>query len=127
MTSLSLVLMTLSNGFITLIFFIFFLRFATSFFHPIGIGWISRIYKKDKLDWAMGIQSGAADLGTFIAILTTLSITQLTHWTVPFYIWACICILGLLVSLVLTRQLNKEFEIFIQGNGRGCVPSDEKN
>ncbi|MBE3139306.1 MAG: MFS transporter, partial [Thermoplasmata archaeon] len=42
MTSLSLVLMTLSNGFITLILLIFFLRFATSFFHPIGIGWISR-------------------------------------------------------------------------------------
>ena len=86
MTSLSLVLMTISNGFITLIFLIFFLRFATSFFHPIGIGWISRIYKKNKLDWAMGIQSGSADLGTFIAILTTLSITQFTHWTVPLYI-----------------------------------------
>ena len=111
MTSLSLVLMVLCNGFITLICFIFFLRFATSFFHPIGIGWISRIYKKDKLDWAMGIQSGSADLGTFIAILTTLSITQFTHWTVPLYIWACICILGLLVSFVLTRQLNKEFVI----------------
>ncbi|MCX6663551.1 MAG: MFS transporter [Euryarchaeota archaeon] len=111
MTSLSLVLMTLSNGFITLIFLIFFLRFATSFFHPIGIGWISRTYKKGKLDWAMGIQSGSADLGAFIAIITTLSITQLTHWTVPLYIWACICILGLLVSLALTYQLNKEFVI----------------
>jgi MFS family permease len=59
----------------------------------------------------MGIQSGSADLGAFIAILTTLSITQLTHWTVPLYIWACICILGLLVSLALSRQLNKEFVI----------------
>jgi len=112
MTSLSLVLLTLSNGFITLIFLIFFLRFATSFFHPIGIGWISRTYKKGRLDWAMGIQSGSADLGAFIAILTTLSITQLTHWTVPLYIWACICILGLLVSLALSHQLKKEF-IFV--------------
>ena len=111
MTSLSLVLLTLSNGFITLIFLIFFLRFATSFFHPIGIGWISRTYKKGRLDWAMGIQSGSADLGAFIAILTTLSITQLTHWTVPLYVWACICILGLLVSLALTHQLKKEFVI----------------
>jgi FSR family fosmidomycin resistance protein-like MFS transporter len=111
MTSLSLVLMTFSNGFITLIFFIFFLRFATSFFHPIGIGWISRIYKKDKLDWAMGIQSGFADLGTFIAILTTLSITQLTHWIVPLYIWAFICIFGLLVSFALTCRLDKELII----------------
>ncbi len=83
LTSLSLLLLTFSNAFITLICFIFFMRFATSFFHPIGIGWISRTYKKGRLDWAMGIQSGSADLGAFLAILTTLYITQLTHWTVP--------------------------------------------
>jgi MFS transporter, FSR family, fosmidomycin resistance protein len=111
LTSFSLVLLTFSNAFITLIFLIFFMRFATSFFHPIGIGWISRTYKKGRLDWAMGIQSGSADLGAFLAILTTLSITQLTHWTVPLYGWACICILGLLASLVLTFQLKKEFVI----------------
>jgi FSR family fosmidomycin resistance protein-like MFS transporter len=111
LTSASLVLLTFSNAFITLIFFIFFMRFATSFFHPIGIGWISRTYKKGRLDWAMGIQSGSADLGAFLAILTTLSITQLTHWTIPLYGWAAICILGLLASLVLTYQLKKEFVI----------------
>ncbi|DAC72686.1 MAG TPA: hypothetical protein DSN98_03840 [Thermoplasmata archaeon] len=117
MTSLSLVLLTFSNAFITLIFLIFFMRFATSFFHPIGIGWISRTYKKGNLDWAMGIQSGSADLGAFLAILTTLSITQLTHWMVPLYGWAAVCLLGLLVSLVLTQQLKKEFVI---------VPKDPK-
>ncbi len=117
LTSLSLVLLTFSSEFITLLFFIFFMRFATSFFHPIGIGWISRTYKKGKLDWAMGIQSGSADLGAFLAILTTLSITQLTHWTIPLYGWTCICILGLLISLALTYQLNKEFVI---------VPKDTK-
>jgi FSR family fosmidomycin resistance protein-like MFS transporter len=111
LTSLSLVLLTLSNGFLSLLILIFFLRFATSFFHPIGIGWISRTYKKDRLDWAMGIQSGAADFGAFLAILTTLSITQLTHWTVPLYGWACICIIGLLVGLLLTYHLNKELII----------------
>lgn len=111
LTSLSLILLGFSSGFLTLICFIFFMRFATSFFHPIGIGWISRTYKKGRLDWAMGIQSGSADLGAFLAILTTLSITQLTHWTVPLYGWACICILGLLISIVLTYHLNKELVI----------------
>ena len=135
LTSLSLVLLSFSNGFITLICFIFFMRFATSFFHPIGIGWISRTYKKGRLDWAMGIQSGSADLGAFLAILTTLSISQLTHWTVPLYGWACICILGLLVSVALTYQLNKELvfvterekETYVQGNGDRCIPSNESN
>ena len=111
LTSISLVLLTFSSEFITLLIFIFFMRFATSFFHPIGIGWISRTYKKGKLDWAMGIQSGFADLGAFLAILTTLSITQLTHWTVPLYGWTGLCILGLFISLLLTHQLNKELVI----------------
>lgn len=108
LTSLSLMLLSFSSGFLSLICLIFFLRFATSFFHPIGIGWISRTYKKGRLDWAMGIQSGSADLGAFLAILTTLSITELTHWTVPLYGWACICIMGLLVSLILTHHLDKD-------------------
>jgi MFS family permease len=84
------------------------MRFATSFFHPIGIGWISRTYKKGRLDWAMGIQSGFADLGAFLAILTTLSIAQLTSWNIPLYCWAGICLIGLLMNLVLTRQLTVE-------------------
>jgi MFS transporter, FSR family, fosmidomycin resistance protein len=108
LSSVSLVLLGFSNGFLSLLCFIFFMRFATSFFHPIGIGWISRTYKKGRLDWAMGIQSGSADLGAFLAILTTLSITELTHWTVPLYGWACICIIGLLVSLILTHHLDKD-------------------
>jgi FSR family fosmidomycin resistance protein-like MFS transporter len=111
LTSFSLVLLIFSNTFITLLFLIFFMRFATSFFHPIGIGWISRTYKKDRLDWAMGIQSGSADFGAFLAILTTLSITQLTHWTIPLYSWACICILGVLASFILTFPLKKELVI----------------
>ena len=49
LTSLSLVLITFSNGFVTLIFFIFFMRFATSFFHPIGIGGFHEPTKKE--DW----------------------------------------------------------------------------
>ncbi len=111
MTSLSLVFLSFSSGFLTLLLFIFFIRFATSFFHPIGIGWISRIYKKNKLDWAMGIQSGLSDFGVFLAILTTLSITQLTNWKIPLYAWACICIIGLVVSFALTNQLNTELVI----------------
>jgi FSR family fosmidomycin resistance protein-like MFS transporter len=116
LTALSLLLLNFSNGFYGLLFFIFFMRFATSFFHPIGIGWISRTYKKGKLDWAMGIQSGCADFGAFIAILTTLSITQLTHWTIPLYSWAVICILGLLISRTLTYQLHKDLIIVPKEN-----------
>jgi FSR family fosmidomycin resistance protein-like MFS transporter len=111
LTSLSLVLLTFSFAFYTLLLFIFFLRFATSFFHPIGIGWISRTYKKGRVDWAMGIQSGFSNLGTFLALLTTLSIAQLTQWTVPLYIWACIGVIGFLSSALLSRHLSRDLVI----------------
>ncbi len=111
LTCISLVLLSFSTGYLTLLFFIFFMRFATSFFHPIGIGWISRIYKKGRLDWAMGVQSGLSDFGAFLAILTTLYISQLTNWTVPLYAWACLCLLGFFVCLILTKQLKKDLVI----------------
>jgi FSR family fosmidomycin resistance protein-like MFS transporter len=118
LTSLSLIFLTFSNAFITLILFMFVLRFATAFFHPIGIGWISRTYKKERLDWAMGIQSGSADLGAFLAIATTLSITQLSHWTIPLYLWAIVGLLGTMVCLILTHKLNRDLMI---------VPKEKKN
>jgi len=117
-TSISLAMLTFSTAFITLILFMFLLRFATGFFHPVGIGWISRTYKKDKLDWAMGIQSGSADLGAFLAIATTLSLAQLTHWTVPLYIWAVIGLLGTLICLILTHTVHRELMI---------VPKEKKS
>lgn len=111
LTSISLVLLSFSTGYLSLLFFVFFMRFATSFFHPIGIDWISRTYKKGRLDWAMGIQSGLSDFGAFLAILTTLYITQLTHWTIPLYAWACLCLIGLLISFILTKQLQRDLVI----------------
>ena len=47
---ISLLLLTQTQGFLSLLLFIFVLRFASSFYHPIGIGWISRTFKKDRLD-----------------------------------------------------------------------------
>jgi len=111
LTSLSLLLLPFSTGFFSLLLFIFVLRFATSFFHPIGIGWISRTYKKNKLDWAMGIQSGSADVGAFIAIATTLSITELWGWHAPLYIWTVIGLLGLVLCIRFTYQLDKQWMI----------------
>ena len=47
----SLLLLTQTQGFLTLLLFIFIVRLSSSFFHPIGIGWVSRVFKKDRLDW----------------------------------------------------------------------------
>ena len=109
--SLSLIFLTEAQGFFSLLFLMFFLRLGSSFFHPIGVGWISRIFKKDKLDWAMGIQSGSADIGAFIAISTTLYISEITSWDYPLYLWALAGGLVLLSGVFLTNNVKKEYLI----------------
>ena len=109
--SISMLVLTKAQGFISLLFLMFFLRIGTSFFHPIGVGWVSRIFKKDKLDWAMGIQSGFANIGAFIAISTTLYISELTSWGYPLYIWSFAGGIVLLSGIYLTSNVKEEYLI----------------
>jgi len=106
--SSSLFLLTQTNGFFTLLVLILFLRFGAGFFHPVGIGWISKTFKKQKIDWAMGVQSAFGDFGAFIAILTTLYIVEQTSWVAPFYIWSVGGIICLFIGLLLTRNIDEK-------------------
>jgi len=107
--SLSMFLLTNVNGFITLGIFIFLLRFSSSFFHPIGIGWISRTFKKYRLDHAMGIQSGFADIGSFIAISTTLYITDIFSWDFPLLLWSLAGGIIVISGIFLTRNIDEKY------------------
>jgi len=107
--SLSLLLFTQINGFYSLILVMILLRIGASFFHPIGTGWISRIFKKHRLDWAMGIQSGLADIGAFIAISTTLYISEITNWRYPLYIWSIAGVIILLSGIAITSNVKDEY------------------
>jgi FSR family fosmidomycin resistance protein-like MFS transporter len=105
LVSISLLLLTQSRDFYTLFLLILFIRFSSSFFHPIGVGWISRTFKKIKLDWAMGIQSGGADIGAFVAVATTLYLTEITYWQFPLFLWSILGIIGLLAGIIFTRNI----------------------
>jgi FSR family fosmidomycin resistance protein-like MFS transporter len=109
LTSISMLLFTQIDGFYTIILIMFLLRISESFFHPIGIGWISRIFKKHKLDWAMGIQSGLADIGAFIAIATTLYISEITNWKYPLFLWSIAGAIVLLIGTFITRNIREEY------------------
>jgi FSR family fosmidomycin resistance protein-like MFS transporter len=106
--SLSMLLLTQTIGFITLLLFLIFQRFSASFFHPIGVGWVSRTFKKFKLDWAMGIQSGSADVGAFIAILTTLYLTEIKDFEFPLYLWAIAGSITVLLGLYITKDIDEK-------------------
>jgi len=109
--SASLLIITQVHDFLTLLLFIFIIRFSSGFFHPVGIGWISKIYKKDRIDWAMGIQSASGDFGAFIAILTAAFIVEIKGWSYPFYIWVIIGVLCLITGLSLTYNIKEKYLI----------------
>jgi len=109
--SVSLFVLVETKDFFTLLLFLIFLRIAVSFFHPIGIGWVSRTFKKERLDWAMGIQSGSADLGAFVALLTTLYLTNIKGWQFPLYIWSFAAALVVLAGIFITRNIDENLLI----------------
>jgi len=105
--SASLLFITQTTGFFSLLLFLMFLRFSASFFHPIGVGWISRTFKQYKLDWAMGVQSGFADLGAFIALSTTLLIAEIAGWSLPLYYWAAGGAASIIIAMILTKDIEE--------------------
>ena len=107
--SCSLLLIIQVQNFLSLLLFIFVLRFASGFFHPVGVGWISKTFKKEKIDWAMGVQSALGDFGAFIGILTTAFIVELKVWSFPFYIWAIAGVICLFSGLYITRNTNETY------------------
>ncbi len=107
--SASLLIITQVHDFLTLLLFIIILRFSAGFFHPIGVGWISKIYKKERIDWAMGIQSALGDFGAFVAILTTAFIVEIKGWSYPFYIWVIIGVFCLITGLSLTYNIKEKY------------------
>ena len=107
----SMFFLSFSKGFVTLLLIVFLLRFSSGFFHPIGIGLISRTFKKDRLDWAMGMQSAFGDFGAFIAILTTLYIAVNFGWIIPLYIWSILGVGCLFIGIYLTSHTPKKYLI----------------
>ena len=121
----SLLMLPLSQGFVTLLLFVIVLRFSSSFFHLSGIGLISRTFKRDRLDWAMGIQSAFGDFGAFVAILTTLYIAESIGWFFPFYLWFIIGISCLFIALFLTRNIAENYLRVEQVNNNKQTVTEE--
>lgn len=111
--SLSLVLITFSSIFVSLLFLYLFMRIFTSFYHSIGIAWVSKTHPNQGLDFAMGIQSGSGNLGALIAFLSAGYLAQAFNWKTPLQVWAaCSFFLGIISFLSVRRTSTKSKEMF---------------
>jgi MFS family permease len=103
-------LLTLSWDFITLLTVVLLVRVGASFYHPIGIGWISKRYSGEALDRAMGYQSALGDTGVLVAFLTTGLIAMHWDWRAPFIMWGALNIGAAVLGLAMRYDTDTDVD-----------------
>jgi len=91
--------LTFAWDFISLLSIILLVRMGASFYHPIGIGWISKRYEGEALDRSMGYQSAMGDTGVLVAFLSTGIIAMEWGWKAPFILWGVLNIGAVIVGM----------------------------
>jgi len=104
--SLSLVLITFSWSFFTLLMFYLVMRIFASFYHSVGVATVSMSHPDKALDFAMGVQSGSGNIGLFLAFMATGFIAQSFGWRTPLLALAVILfVLGAISFLAVKKIL----------------------
>ncbi len=104
--SLSLALITLSSSYASLFLLYLLFRVFDSFYHTVGLAWVSRTHPSQGIDLAMGIQSGSGNLGVFLAFISVGFLAQKFNWQVPLLSWSVVCLLIGMASFLLVRKMS---------------------
>ena len=100
----ALFIMILVTSFVELLFVILIIRLGASFYHPIGISWISKNFKGKDLDHSMGIQSSYGDTGVFLGFMTTSFVAAQFGWQYPFILWGSLTLLSVIFGLIYVKD-----------------------
>ena len=112
--SVSILLISLSVNFFSMLLLYLLMRLFTSFYHPIGIATVSKAHPDQGLDFAMGIQSGSGNLGVFIAFISAGYLAQNFGWKMPLYVCAGVSVLLGLSSYIAVRDITLRKKVQIR-------------
>jgi MFS family permease len=104
--SLSLVLIPYSSSFALLFFLYLLFRVFDSFYHTLGLAWVSRTYPSQGIDFAMGVQSGSGNLGVLVAFVSAGFLAQTFGWNISLFSWAAVCLCLGTMSFFLVRKIS---------------------
>lgn len=107
---LSLTLMTFSGTFATFLIFYLTMRIFNSFYHSVGLAWVSKTHPSQGMDFAMGIQSGSGNFGVLIAFVSSGFLAQSLGWQIPLYTWAVAGFILGSVSFLAVRKISTQSE-----------------
>jgi len=100
----SFVLLLWVSDFTGLFLAVISMRVGASFYHPVGISWITREYEGPYLDTALGIQSGTGNLGVIIALASSGFLGETFGWKATCGLWAVLNLAAVVSGLVLARN-----------------------
>lgn len=101
--ALSFILIPFVSDFAGLFIVVIAMRIGASFYHPIGVSWITREYQGSYLDTSLGIQSGVGNLGVIIALGTSGFLGEYLGWKTPCILWAALNLIAIALGVFLTR------------------------
>lgn len=101
--AISFLLIPLVSDFTGLFVVVIAMRVGASFYHPIGVSWITREYQGPHLDTSLGIQSGVGNLGVIIALGTSGFLGEYLGWKAPCIVWAALNLIAIALGVILTR------------------------
>jgi MFS family permease len=101
--ALSFIIIPLVSDFLGLFVVVIAMRVGASFYHPIGVSWITREYQGPFLDTALGIQSGVGNLGVILALGSSGFLGEQFGWKAPCIVWALMNVVAVALGLSLTK------------------------
>ncbi len=104
--SITLILISMASGYWILLLLYLLFRVFDSFYHTLGLAWVSRSHPSEGIDFAMGVQSGSGNFGVFLAFISTGYLAQTFGWVLPVQSWAAACFLLGLASYLLIRKIS---------------------
>ncbi len=96
-------LVAVATSFWALLLFVSLLRVGASFYHPVGMSWIGRVYPPNELDRSMGFQSGFGDFGEVLGTATGALFGFAAGWYWAFIIWGIVNLAAVAVGLWMVR------------------------
>ncbi len=80
------------------------MRVGASFYHPVGITWITKEYAGPYLDTALGVQSGIGNFGVIASLATSGFLGEVFGWKMPCMLWAGLNLAAVVLGILLTEK-----------------------
>ncbi|MCU0860252.1 MAG: MFS transporter [Thermoplasmata archaeon] len=101
--ALSFILLLFVQDFAQLFVAVISMRVGASFYHPVGISWITREYVGSELDGALGVQSGIGNLGVIVAMASSGFLGEAFGWKTPCLLWAAMNLAAIVAGMYVVR------------------------